>query len=107
MAQKLNGLDRILRPTQYYNTIKEYTGANSIGKPFFLPPSILGRICFFSLYNKIVRPASSDSQNRSHNLPEWFDGEVAAIFLFFLLFFILTKSLNNHSKSQKIKKEKI
>jgi len=53
----------------------------------------LGRICFSSLDNKIVCPIS-DSQNRSHSRPERFEGELAA---YFLLFFILTKFLKNHS----------
>jgi len=69
---------------------------------YFLPSSTLSRICFSFLDHKTVRPASLDSQNRSHNLPERFQGEVAAGFLFFFYFsFILTKSLKNHSKSKK------
>ena len=55
-------------------------------KNIFLPPSILSRICFSFLYHKIVRPASSDSQNRSHNLPERFEGKMTAVFLFFFYF---------------------
>jgi len=48
--------------------------------------------------NKIICPASSDSQNRSHNFSERFEGEMAAVFPF-LLFFILTKSLKITKKS--------
>ena len=55
-------------------------------KVFFLSPSILSRIYFSFMYHKIIRPASSDSQNRSHNLSERFEGEVAAVFLFFFYF---------------------
>jgi len=56
------------------------------GKKSFLPSSTLSRICFTSIDHKTVRPASSNSQNRSHNLPERFEGEVAAIFLFLFYF---------------------
>jgi len=56
--------------------------------------------------NKIICPASSDSQNRSHNLPERFEGEMEAVFAF-LLFFILTKSLKITVNHKKIIKEKI
>ena len=60
---------------------------NKLKKKSFLPPSTLSQICFYSLDYKTVRSASSDSQNRSHNLPERFEGEVAAIFYFSFIFY--------------------
>ena len=70
-------------------------------KKFFLPSSTLSQICFSSLDNKTVRPAFSDSQNRSHNLPEPFDDDVTAVFLlffyflFWLNFWKITKIIKN------------
>ena len=55
--------------------------ANLFKKKFFLPPSTLSRICFYSMDNETVRPASSDSRNCSHDLLEWIWGR------FFLFFF--------------------
>ena len=76
------GLATIAGWTQQFVLISKFHGFGTIRKSP-LPPSILNRIYFSSLDNKIVRPASSDSQNRSHNLSEWFEGEVAAVFLLF------------------------
>ena len=62
--------------------------------------SLRSEFCFLSRHNKTILSASSDSQNYSHNFPEWFKGEAAAVLLF--LFFILTISLKNHSNHKKL-----
>jgi len=67
-------------------------------KKYFLPPWTLGRVHFSSLNFKTSRPASSDSQNRLHDLLERFWEQ----FYYFSFIFILTESLKNHSKLQKI-----
>jgi len=67
--------------------------ANLFKKKFFLPPSTLSRICFYSMDNETVRPASSDSRTVHMTSLSGFEGV-----FYFSFMFILTECLKNHSK---------